>query len=323
MIVNLVNVLSEMSTGKGEKLSELTKKGYMTRLKSIFKLLDKEFNLLECDISPLLDEESTIKLIESSELRGKEQYYLIILRLLNHLDEVKYKAITNRYYEFYVKNKVDHEHEVNENKVKDEDAYKYMSVKDILERLGEYNIRSPSGVIIEKALLYKLIVSFYFLNSGNYIPRGEIRSFIIAAKDTELQEDKNYIVLNARRGVSHLVLNRYKTYRTYGQQIIKVSRELKVVLNEYIKYFKLEDGEYLIRTKSKGEINETNFSTLVSTSFLNITGRAITTDIARHIQVSEFNSKLPSMNERKKMAKICLHSVDNSTYYIKLDASKE
>jgi hypothetical protein len=323
MFINVVNELERMTTGKGEKLSELTKKGYMTRLKSVYKLLNQSVNLEECELDYLLDVNKVISIIETSSLRGKEQYYLVILRLLNHLDEVKYKDITNKYYEYYVKNKVDHEHEVNENKVKDVDAYKYMSVKEVLYRLEEYNIRSPSGVIIEKALLYKLIVSFYFMNSSNYIPRGEIRSFIIAGRGSELEDDKNYVVLNARGGVSHLVLNRYKTYRTYGQQLIKVSKELKSVLNEYIKYFRIGVGDYLIRTKSNVEMSETNFSTLVSTSFLNITGRGITTDIARHIQVSEFNNNMPSMNERKKMAKVCLHSVDNSTYYIKLDANKE
>lgn len=318
--VNLLLEFGKMRSKSGEELNDRTIIGYVNRIKRVMGILGKKIEGDIVELCDLVDYDNVIKRIEEADIKNKDIYYIVILRLLNHLDDVNYREICDKYYyPMYLKHRALTEEVVNDNLAREDLAHKYMKAGDIIERIRGYNVVSGKGLILERELLYKVITSFYFLNSSNYIPRGEIRLLKVVGNKEELKEDENYVILNSKGKASHIILNRYKTYKTYGQQRIRISEELKGVINLYLESVSHNVGDYLIMNKSRKEYNESNFSALVSTSFLNVVGKGITTDMARHIQVSEFNSKLPSMNMRKKFARICLNSVDNANYYIKLD----
>jgi hypothetical protein len=316
-LINLEDEFNKMRVSRDNaELSESSKRTYISHLKRVYEILGKSF---KGHIDDLLDNENVISKIEGASVNNKHLYYIVIIRLLNHLND-DYRELTEKiYYPLFLKHKKDSVDKINDNVVKDSEAHKYLKVDEVLKRIREYNIKSPSGEILKRELLYKLIASFYFLNSNNYIPRGEIRTLKLASKSDVLDDEENYLVLNKKNEVAYIILNKYKTFKKYGMQKMKVSSELKEIIHIYLNAVEHNYGDYLFISKHNREISEANFSTLVSTSFLNVVGKGITTDIARQIQISEFNSKLPSMNGRLKFAKICLHSVDVATNYIKLD----
>jgi hypothetical protein len=306
-----------MVTSKGNPLSEHTIRDYKQRIMSIYNLIDKSYY---GHIKELLNYENIIKCIEASELKMKHLYYISIIRLLSHLNKETYNDIIDKhYYPLFIKHKKETEDHINDNVTQVHNAHKYLPYHEVLDHIAQYQILAPNGEIMLKPLMYKLIATFYFLNP-NYIPRAEIKTLVIASnKDKTLKDDTNYLILNARHNASHIILNRYKTYRHYGQQIIKLSDPLKLMIRTDLEHVPHNYGDYLFFSKDRTMYGDSTFSTLVSTAFLYVVGKPISIDIARQIQITHFNSTMPSENQRKKFAKTFLHSTDVAKQYIKLD----
>ena len=63
---------------------------------------------------------------------------------------------------------------------------------------------------------------------------------MIITKETDPQKLKkqkknNFLILN-NNNPSQFVYNKFKTYKTFGQQVIDINKELSDILKQYIKH---------------------------------------------------------------------------------------
>jgi integrase len=127
--------------------------------------------------------------------------------------------------------------------------------------------------------------------------------------------DVNYYDMANQR----FIFNKYKTSRTFGEQIINVPEELQETLKLFIEHHPLNKGkvnEFKLLVNYKGE----NMSTVNSiTRILNrIFGKKVGSSMLRHVFVStKFGGALSDM---KQIAKDMAHSLQTQqSTYIKFD----
>ena len=56
----------------------------------------------------------------------------------------------------------------------------------------------------------------------------------------------NPILIITVSTVDTFVFNKYKTFGKYGQQVIKITPELKSLLTQYVKEYKIKSGDLLL-----------------------------------------------------------------------------
>lgn len=312
-----------MKTPMDTGLSPITIKNYVNRIDAVYKLASS--NPYNGFIDLLIDYKTVITAINNSGFKLKSTYYTPIIKLFNYLateNSAKYEnlgdIVRNHYYPEFMKYKLESEEQRNENITDATQRHRYLDVATILRRLESYDIRHSSGRVIPSRLLNKLLVSFYFLNPA-WVPRNDLHTLILAGKSTVLEGSHNYLVLNQRKNPSHIVLNHYKTSVAYGQQIIKISKVVKDLLIQHIALNSRKVGEYLFSTVGGGCYTDSAFSNVVANAFNEVLDVPMNIDIVRQIQISQFNSTMPSNNQRIKYSKVFLHNLSTASQYIKLD----
>ena len=114
---------------------------------------------------------------------------------------------------------------------------------------------------------------------------------------------KNYIVFDGAK--MFLSLNEYKTYTTYGENVIKIPMDIKKLFKEWFKFYN-PDNDYVFMNMS-GEPMTTNYLTK---QLQRITkeglGKSISTTMIRKIYASKYAKK---NKKQKEDAKMMGHSV--------------
>lgn len=297
---------------------------YLQRIDTLYTLILKHKYNGYIDL--LIDYETVIHAIQHSSYINQKNYYTPILKLFKHLYITpKYNflkdIVDNHYFPEFIKQQAITEKKLNDNKVNDAQKHRYLTLQQIHSLYDSYTY-IDNDTLITQRLLYKLIVAFYFYNP-NWVPRNDLVHIVIADKKTNISPDTNYLILNARNIPSHIILNVYKTFPTYGQRIIKLSDTVKQLLIVYIRHLNKNYNDVLFTTLNNTVYAKPSFSGLVSDAFKNVLRVDMNIDIARHIHVSHFNSTLPSNNQRTQYSYVLLHSLDVASQYIKLNINEK
>jgi len=153
---------------------------------------------------------------------------------------------------------------------------------------------------------YKKLQDFIILalTSGILIaPRRSMDWTNLKIKNVD-RETGNYIHKN------EFVFNKYKTAKFYETQRVPIPKELKTILNKFIK---LNPHEYLL-TDDKGQ----QMTNVRLTQKLNrIFDKAISTSMLRHIYLTEQLKDVPALEKLEKMAADMGHSVGEALEYVK------
>lgn len=153
---------------------------------------------------------------------------------------------------------------------------------------------------------YKQFQDFIILalTSGVYFsPRRSSDWCFMKIKNIDKTYD-NYIDKN------NFIFNKYKTSKFYGKQSVEIPKELKSILNKFIKF---NPNEYLL-TDGKGQ----QLSTIRLTQKLNtIFGNKISTSMLRHVYLTDKLKDVPALNDLKELATDMGHSVTEQLQYIK------
>ena len=68
-------------------------------------------------------------------------------------------------------------------------------------------------------------------------------------KETDPQKlrnkNNNYLIIDHNNNPSQFIYNKYKTMKTFGQQVIDINKELADILKQYIKSYNLKENNYL------------------------------------------------------------------------------
>ena len=160
-------------------------------------------------------------------------------------------------------------------------------------------------------LLQYVILSLY----TDIAPRRNqdyLDMYVVKKLGKDADNNRNYYDLATHR----FIFNKYKTSKTYGQQIEQVPAELQKVLSEFIKYHPLAKSnskEFKLIVKFDGS----SFNTINSiTRILNkIFDNHIGSSMLRHIYLSsKYGNQL---QEQEATAKAMGHSINEQKEYVK------
>jgi integrase len=164
-------------------------------------------------------------------------------------------------------------------------------------------------------LLQYVILSLYTEGIAPRRNQDYLNMYVAKKLPKTYSTDVNYYDMANQR----FIFNKYKTSRTFGEQIINVPEELQETLKLFIEHHPLNKGkvnEFKLLVNYKGE----NMSTVNSiTRILNrIFGKKVGSSMLRHVFVStKFGGALSDM---KQIAKDMAHSLQTQqSTYIKFD----
>jgi hypothetical protein len=164
-----------------------------------------------------------------------------------------------------------------------------------------------------------LLQIYLVLNIHAEVPmRNDLAGTRVVKKDVfdkmsqEQQKKGNYLVHN--RLIMFLYLNDYKTDKVYKSKKIDLSKDLRKVVNFYLKFN--EGSEYLL-TKLDGEPkSKNNLTQDLRNESLKRLNKAISTTMLRKIYLTDKYSDLK--NELKKDNDNMMHSMKTAlTHYVK------
>lgn len=93
-------------------------------------------------------------------------------------------------------------------------------------------------------------------------------------------DEDNYITK------THFVFNKYKTAKFYGKEEIEIPKEMKSILNNYLRHRKMYEGDYLLNPQG---YSEHKFKSNDMGKYLNkFFGLNIGTSMLRHIYISHY-----------------------------------
>lgn len=114
------------------------------------------------------------------------------------------------------------------------------------------------------------------------------------------------------------IFNNYKTASSFGKQIVELPDKFIIILNEYIKYNDLKNGDYLFKKANKNEpISENVFGEKVTNLFSKIYKSNITNRFIRISYATYYDTLRLSNKDIKKIANEMSHSILVHTQYIK------
>jgi len=147
--------------------------------------------------------------------------------------------------------------------------------------------------------------------------RSETVDMAIVSPDSDTKNG-NLLVKAGKKKPWHLILNDFKTVKSFGKQKIELPVKLKAFLIESLKKM---PRSYLVSKPNDPT------SPLGYPSFLRMVQKALGegtgSDVFRSAYISEFMKQNPTMSEREGLAKKMLHSVESQQqHYVKVDDDK-
>jgi len=308
---SLIDLFDNMKTPKGNKYSNITITNYVSKINKILKLLGKtDFN-----IDYFLDVDKVIGELKKVKYKNLKDYITPIVLLLKANN-----ASTNtisQYHEYMNTEKQKEDEERGNNKLDKDDKDNFLSMPVIKKLINSYDVINGDDINNDK-LLYKLIVSFYFENTNNLIPRNDLNilKLISTNKIKNMNDEFNYIVMDKKKP-KYIILNNYKTKTTYGsKQKFNISNELSDLLEAYITLNKKENGDYLFTNDKNEPYSKNEFLKLINKSMLAVLKKPISIDLVRSIVITDYYKTPKSINDKKEFHKRLLHSSKVGEEYI-------
>ena len=307
----LHTVFGSLKTNKGEHLSKITVSNYSTKINRLAQMIT---GADYTDSKFLHDYAKVIKHITECDLKSKKDYITPIVRLLR--DEGDNEKAIEKYLEFMGEMKSKEEHVRGENVLtKQSDKDNSMTLQEVMDRYKAYSVYDGDKLNLNK-LLYKLIVAFYF--DSNIVPRNDLGVFKLAKYGKkDLNPANNYVLMKGDVPYK-IVMLAYKTSSTYGRQTFDITEGLGKLLKLYISEFNKSNGDLLFTFKDES-INDNTFLALIKRAMTAVVGKPLNVDLIRSIIITDFYSKVRSINEKQEFARKFLHSKNVAEEYVKVN----
>jgi hypothetical protein len=177
-------------------------------------------------------------------------------------------------------------------------------VKDIYEQL-----KSVASKMLDKKLSLdsKLIVQFFLIGLLGGVsglpPRRSMDYSEMKIRNINPKTDNYY-------KAGKFYFNIYKTKGKYGLQVLEIPAEL----NKYIKkWIKLNEGDYLLFSSNGNKLSSSQITRILNKVF----GKNISTDLLRHIFLSNQYKDIPKLQEMENLAEAMGHNLGTALEYIK------
>ena len=274
----LLNKLSNLEINEGSK------KKYISDFKRLLKVIDNRDM-----VTALRNGAKLIQAIEDSEYSDntKKGLVQVALFLVTQLD-IKIGKVSHNHLKSYFERQKMVSVENNQDKMENQSVPKW---SDYLNQVKEkFGVASRMYVL---AMLYREVTL-----------RDDFVLKLVAKKPKDTSE--NYLVLSKNN--YQLVINNYKTDKKYGSFVIKLSKGLTNLIQNYIENNNLQMGDYLF--------GENKLSTYISKATTNagINGGI---NLFRHMTVTEELNKIKDITERQALSDRMAHSIFTQMKYIR------
>jgi len=129
----------------------------------------------------------------------------------------------------------------------------------------------------------------------------------------------NYLIVSDKGDVEAFVFNKFKTAKTFGQQVFPIKGKLAHILEEYITEMEKGEGDFLFTTSEGKPLKRGSFIKLIPIVFERITGTQMSINDLRKSCVSYYLNKKISMNKRRELGDKMAHSINTQLIYHKTD----
>ena len=174
------------------------------------------------------------------------------------------------------------------------DKYKALSVDANL-------MLNKKKILNENVMMDFLLMSF--LSGVIMPPRRSLDYSEMKIRNFDTKTD-NYYKANK------FYFNKYKTFKTYGLQILDVPKELNNVLKKWIK---INTNDYMIYSSNNKKLSCPQITRILNKVF----GKSISTSMLRHIYLTNVYKDVPQINKMENLANEMGHSVSTAMEYIK------
>ena len=198
-----------------------------------------------------------------------------------------------------------------------------VSIKDN-QRIINFEPKNIKAMLNSISDIYqKAIFSVYTLQPPRRLEDFAAMKITTESDPQQLRNKKfNYIIIDDNNVPSQFVYNRFKTYKTIGQQVYDIKKDLADVLKQYIKTYKLKENNFLFgkSTNVNERQSESNFSKKVSDTFNKVYKSSISIS-NRWIRIS-FATYLNTLNltikQREDYALKMAHNFKTNLQYGKI-----
>jgi hypothetical protein len=104
--------------------------------------------------------------------------------------------------------------------------------------------------------------------------------------------------------------NKYKTAKTYGQQTLDVPKQLNTLIKKWIK---LNNNDYMLYSTNGNKLSSPHINRILNEAF----GKAISTNMLRHIYLTEQYKNVPAIADMQELAQSMGHSTNQAMEYVK------
>lgn len=238
-------------------------------------------------------------------------------------DKNGYKKLYNTYLQLVKDAREDNDKENPTHKKTDKQDKNWITWNEVEEIKTELHNKVKSvGKTISKNQ-YELILQFFILSLYTDIPPRRNKDYldmvIVKKYNDNMSNERNYL----SKSDNKLIFNKYKTSKTYGQQIIDFSdnAELKKATELYLKYHPLMKGRMgknktvsLLVNYNGSPLNQINSITRILNK---IFGKNVGSSMLRHIYLSSKYGE--DLSEKQEDAEAMGHSNATQKEYIKID----
>ena len=289
---DLKQLLQEKLKENRPNLSTSSVKTYTSILSNLYKKLNGEGNIEwfkkeHIEILKYLD--------DKNDQTGKTT--LSSLFILTNMKE--YQTVMNT-----IMKKVNDDYK--DQKMNEKQKYNWISIDEIKEK---YNVLSADANLMlnkKKILNINVMNEFLlmsFLSGVIMPPRRSLDYSEMKIRNFDTKTD-NYYKANK------FYFNKYKTFKTYGLQILDVPKELNNVLKKWIK---INTNDYMIYSSNGHKISCPQITRILNKVF----GKNISTSMLRHIYLTNVYKDVPRLNQMEHLADEMGHSVSTAMEYIK------
>ncbi len=256
---------------------------------------------LKANMEYLDNIEVLIKTIEDrySNLQSRKAHLSSYMTLITYLSNIKKGAYEIIRQKFEEANNEIYGIRGDNQRAKNEEMIDIFDEEDIARRADDLNMED------------KIIYAYYTLQPPRRCEDVYMLTVIKSSEDN-LDNDKNYIVIDDDNSPIEVIYNKYKTNKIYGRQTIKISNEiLKSVIREYIYKNDIKDGERLYRRFSTAN----TFGDAIKRVFSKVYGKKITLNNIRHSYITWEMRELRSVNYLSNLAMMMGHSMEEQQLY--------
>ena len=278
---------------------------YLSVLKSLYYSVHEPTEKI--DVKWFRDQEAVLKAVDNLPIRSRKTFLSAVL------------VINNGRFNDKILEKVAEDNESireidgsNEKSEKQEDNWMdYDAVKEVWNKSYsrvKHLLNSRSTITRRPDLNDLSDFMLLTLTSGVFWPPRRSEWAQVKIKDYDPEKD-NYV--DTKNGA--IVLNCYKTCKTYGAEKIMYPKEFKAILKKYLAVLP-ETQDHLIFDTHDKPTNNVKMAHRLNSLF----GRKISTSMLRHIYASKRAEMLPAIRELQADAEKMGHSLSQHIDYIKV-----